>query len=35
MYDVTHKKSTTPTKKIFFEGRLEDLPNPLRVWTAV
>jgi len=33
-YDVTHKKSATPNQKIFFNCRLEDFPNLLRVGTA-
>jgi len=33
-YDVTHKKSVTPTKKFFFECRLEDWPIRLSAWTA-
>jgi len=28
-YDVTHKKSTPPNQKTFFERRLEDLPHLL------
>jgi len=34
-YDVTHKTSAHPNKKCFFECGLEDLPNLLRVWTAL
>jgi len=33
-YDVTHKKSTTPTKK-FFECNLRDWPIRLSPWTAL
>jgi len=34
-YDVTHKKSATPTQKIFFECNLEDCPINLSPWTAL
>jgi len=34
-YDVTHKKPQPPTKKIFFECRLEDCPIRLSPWTAL
>jgi len=33
-YDVTHKKSTTPNQKTFFECRLEDWWIRLGPWTA-
>jgi len=33
--DITHKKSETPSQKISFECRLEDLLTRLSVWTAV
>jgi len=29
------KNPQPPTKKFFFECRLEDLPNLLRVWTGL
>jgi len=34
-YDVTHKKSTTPNQKNFFECRLENCPICLSPWTAL
>ena len=30
-YDVTYKKNALPSKKIFLECRLEDLPHLLRL----
>jgi len=34
-YDVTHKKLQTQDQKCYFHCRCEDLPNLLRVWTAL
>jgi len=34
-YDVTHKKSASPTQKNVFHCKLQDLPNLLSLWTAL
>jgi len=33
--DIKHREPQTQNKKIYFEPKLEDMPNPYMVWTPL